>query len=532
MPVDPRYLAEIEGKNGCCLIPAPGTQTGLSKPGQPLKWHDRDWICAPLVGDTPLGYAALAGPHNKLRPTRDLLHVIDIMVGQAAVALQSQELCASIERAMDKRLAELAALLEIGSQINTRLNIEHVTQTALDWAIHTTCALSGTISLLEETSAVAAPNIEQNTWAAGHDLHRFVRCSVPEQHALRVIAHRGFSDERTVDRHLPWPTHGELAGQVVQTGETVVIDETACNRKDLDQRISPHSHLTIPIKRDNAIVGMIRLESAVPRGFTADHVALLKRAADQVAIAIKNAQLYDQTTRRITELESLHEISLEMASSLHLGVVLDSLVAHAQSLIDADHIELYLYDECQTRVTYQTGFSRQRPRELGSSPQGQEQIVQEVANTGQTQIVYTATNASGPDSADQKICLTASVPVAKSGCVLGVLSVAFQAPHSLVPDRLRVLHLLADQAAVPIENAQLYAETRRAIKSKDKSINSASHEFKVPITSIHGYTRLITLQESGPITERQKTYLDIIQKNVAQINTLVDDLIELSSTEP
>ena len=259
---------------------------------------------------------------------------------------------------LDKQLAELATLQEIGRQLNARLELGHVMQTTIEWAMHTTCAISGTISLLDQA--------------------------------------------KTQDR--------ERASGVVHTGEAVVINDVPCAPPDpgpdaaprptfrvgrgasgIEPTVTPCSYLVTPIKRQEKIVGLISLQSMVPDGFTAAHVSFLARMADLAAIAIENALLYEQMNRRIAELEALRK---------------------------------------------------------------------------------------------------------------------------------------ADQAAIAIKNAQFYAEMQHAQDAKHDFISAALHEFKTPMTSIQGYAKLIALQESGPLTEQQKVYLDIIQKNIRRINALVDNLID------
>jgi GAF domain-containing protein len=529
-----RYWIENKDQEHCRLVPTPDTRADLSEPGKPVRWHDRDWIYAPIAAGRLLGYAALACPRDKLRPTRDMLQVIDTMAGQAAMALHNAERCASADPLLDKRLAELTTLLEIGRQINAQLDIGQVVQITLDWAMHTTCAISGTISLLEETEAseTADTNLEQANAQVEPSEKQPVQRPNQGRQVLRVIAQQGYPSKIAKYWCIDWPIHSSLVEQVMQTGEAAGIDAVAHTRDDVCQTVGPLSYLAIPMKRDDTIVGVIGLESIMPKGFTADQIAVLSGMADQAAIAIGNARVYEQTTRRIAEFESLQTSSLDIVSSLQLEVVLDSIVTHSHSLAGADHVGLYLYDECREGLHEQTRFSSRGEEDHFLAPAIVDQIVQEVAHTGKTRVVHHNRGPSRPTSEASHITAIACIPIVRSVRMLGVLCVAFQERCTLTPDTLQVLHHLANQAAVAIDNAQLYAAVQHANNVKNEFVCAASQEFKVPMTSIQGYARLIALQESGPITEKQKTYLDIIQKNIRRMNTLVDDLIGLSNSEP
>jgi GAF domain-containing protein len=303
------------------------------------------------------------------------------------------------------------------------------------------------------------------------------------------------------------------------------------------QTADPRSHLIVPIKRHTQVMGVIGLESILPNGFTADNIDFLTHLAEHAAIAIENAQLYGQTKRRIAELESLQKISLGLTSSLQLEAVLDSIVLHSHRLIGADQVAIYLYDEQEEKLYYGTKLSDKGTETL-PIPIDSDQITTEVARRRKAIVIH---NAQGQHSLSDVVHplnnskqgeAIASIPVIKSNRILGILDVLFQSPHVFTRGELHTLNLLADQAAIAIENAQLYAGMQRARDAKNEFISAISRDLKVPMTLILGYTRLLAMKSSDPITEQQKAFLEIIQKNVRRLNELVDSLQDLSNTEP
>jgi two-component system phosphate regulon sensor histidine kinase PhoR len=66
---------------------------------------------------------------------------------------------------------------------------------------------------------------------------------------------------------------------------------------------------------------------------------------------------------------------------------------------------------------------------------------------------------------------------------------------------------------------------------KSEFISIVSHELKTPLTSIKGFVRLLTAQRDGPISEKQKHYLDIVQKQTESLTMLINDLLDLSRIE-
>ena len=84
----------------------------------------------------------------------------------------------------------------------------------------------------------------------------------------------------------------------------------------------------------------------------------------------------------------------------------------------------------------------------------------------------------------------------------------------------------------------LYAELdekaehlRRADEMKSRFLSNMSHEFRTPLHSIRGLTRLLLDREDGPITDEQEKQLVFIQKAAEGLTELVDDLLDLAKIE-
>ncbi len=66
---------------------------------------------------------------------------------------------------------------------------------------------------------------------------------------------------------------------------------------------------------------------------------------------------------------------------------------------------------------------------------------------------------------------------------------------------------------------------------KSDFISIVSHELKTPLTSIRGFVRLINAERVGPVTEKQRHYLDIVESQTESLTQLVNDLLDLSKIE-
>jgi PAS domain S-box-containing protein len=68
-------------------------------------------------------------------------------------------------------------------------------------------------------------------------------------------------------------------------------------------------------------------------------------------------------------------------------------------------------------------------------------------------------------------------------------------------------------------------------RAKSAFVSSVSHELRIPMTSIKGYTDLLLMESTGPLNEKQTEFLKIIQDNSGRLTTLVNDLLDISRLE-
>jgi signal transduction histidine kinase len=74
-------------------------------------------------------------------------------------------------------------------------------------------------------------------------------------------------------------------------------------------------------------------------------------------------------------------------------------------------------------------------------------------------------------------------------------------------------------------------EAVHANEAKSEFVSIVSHELKIPMTSIKGYTDLILSGMTGEVSEQQKEFLETIRNNVGRMSTLVSDLGDVSRIE-
>ncbi|NOH11860.1 MAG: HAMP domain-containing histidine kinase [Chloroflexi bacterium] len=74
-------------------------------------------------------------------------------------------------------------------------------------------------------------------------------------------------------------------------------------------------------------------------------------------------------------------------------------------------------------------------------------------------------------------------------------------------------------------------ELAAAHEEKAKFVSVVTHELRIPMTSIQGYTDLMRQEAVGPVTDQQKEFLGVIRNNVERMSALVGDLSDISKLE-
>jgi len=176
-----------------------------------------------------------------------------------------------------------------------------------------------------------------------------------------------------------------------------------------------------------------------------------------------------------------------------------------------------------------------------------EGIIGQVVSTGYpslTQNLGTSeTTAPGLEggyhAAPMKLASLLILPLRTRREMLGALVIAANDPDRAMNDeKLPLAEILAERAALAIENAKLYTEqvdARRKVEDlsrlKDEFLSIASHELRTPVTSIKGYTQLAkTLIRENDLSTSEE-YLDIALDQIDRMSRLILELLDVSRIE-
>lgn len=404
----------------------------------------------------------------------------------------------------------LAALYEVSSRLGTSLDLTEVLNQVMDSIIQLTGAERGYLMLVNEETA-----------------------------ELQTAAARNF-DQRTLDGETRQISRTVIE-RAIATGQGILT-----NNAQEDDRFSGQqsvvgfqlrSIMCTPLKARGRTLGAVYVDNRLFTGvFKEPDLELLATFANQAAIAIENARLFTRTDqaleRRVQELSLFQRIDQELNKSLDLNLVLNLVLDWAIRLVEADGGSIGLMvepqEEDQERVL--------RLQVSSSSHEQKEQliplthpVVAKVLAERRSVLTRYATPESSIDGSPAAVQL--AVPIWRDGVVTGIITLEGQHVTSINEEDISVTERLADRAAVAIKNASLYEAIHMANQAKSEFISLVTHELRRPMTVIKGYTSLMTTGMVGPLTDQQKQFLEIMQRNLERMSVLISDLSDINRIE-
>jgi len=217
--------------------------------------------------------------------------------------------------------------------------------------------------------------------------------------------------------------------------------------------------VSVPIMAKKEVVGVINVQHKRPRRYQPDEIALLSTIANQVGGAIENARLYDQMQRKALQVETLSQVSETVASNRLIKDVLELLVTMTAQMMNSKICSIMLLDEAsgELRIAATQSLSEQYRRKPNLKV-GQSIIGRAVKDRRPIIVLDVSTERDYmfPDMAKKEgLCSLLSVPMMVRDKALGVINSYTSTPHVFTSEEVKLLQVIANQAAIAIEHTTL-----------------------------------------------------------------------------
>lgn len=281
-----------------------------------------------------------------------------------------------------------------------------------------------------------------------------------------------------------------LAGWVLEHAEPALILNTQRDERWLSRRHNSHieekakSALSVPLIARGEVVGVLTLSHPVPLFFTQEHLELMQAIADQAAIAVLNARLYESSQRQTRVMAALAESAAAISSSLRLEEVLRKIVANIQQALNVQAVSLALLDEASDTLTFQASTI---PEVIGTSIPARHEQIRAVLTDGKGLIVSKAQKARLSTEITgglQDVRALACAPIRAADQIIGLVQAINPLQGDFENDALTVLTGIGNLAGSAIQHAQLFEELQAAHKRYRDLFNNSTDA--ILITSLQG----------------------------------------------
>lgn len=279
--------------------------------------------------------------------------------------------------------------------------------------------------------------------------------------------------------------------------------------------------------------------------------------------------------RHIERIAVLREIDQAIVSNFDMRVSLNFLLSRAVKLLEADAAAILLVNPAAGLLQFEAGIGFRSPIPRNTSVKLEESYAGKAAQ--ERRVVQISNLAHDPNHRFGQGFLKGEdfigyygVPLIVKGKVLGVMEVFNRSLTQRDAEWFELLNALAGQAAIAIENAQLFSELQkellerklieeelrrsyldlekrieertadiqrvnfelqRALRVKDEFLANMSHELRTPLNAVIGLSDSLSEQIAGPLNEKQQKYLTTIRESGQHLLELINDILDLAKIE-
>ncbi len=406
--------------------------------------------------------------------------------------------------------ARLAAIYEVSARLGSIFDLTKLFNLVMDATIELTQAERGFVMLLNEQTG-----------------------------KLDVVGARNF-DKRTISAQNSTEISTSIVERAITTAEPILTSNAQEDHRFADVQsvvgYQLRSIMCVPLRVRGRVIGAAYVDNRFMSGvFGQDDLDLLVTFANQAAVSIDNARLFNQTdqalSRRVEELTVFQQIDRQLNRSLDLDRVLGLALDWAVNLTQAENGAIGLVgDSAETPDSTPHKSINMLARKGDQADaehtiQSNHPILDQVLRGGDV-----ARSRHESALADKTVTQLA-VPIRNQGETIGLILLDSPLENAFPREDIDFVGRLADRAAVAIKNARLYEALRHAKQQQNDFLAVVTHELRSPMTTIMGYTDLVRSGAAGALNPQQVELLETVMGNVKQMRLLVSDLADINRLE-
>jgi len=234
----------------------------------------------------------------------------------------------------------------------------------------------------------------------------------------------------------------------------------------------------------------------------------------------KKKQAERAAHQRIRDLELLRSASLALTEKLDLPSVLNVLLNAILDLSpETVNTHVFLYDE--SKLTFAAAADQHGPLDHPFAVPRPDGLTATVARQGEiifVQDLHTDPQFGSPEWNGS----TLGLPLKVREDVVGVMTVTFAEPHPLAEHEMQILHLLADHAALAIQNAALYGDLELNNRNLERAVEAAASETRQTLEHLqtifrHSPNAILMMAPDGTMRTANPAFMELFNTTPEEI---------------
>ncbi len=263
-----------------------------------------------------------------------------------------------------------------------------------------------------------------------------------------------------------------LAGWVVRNRKAVLVPNTSLDERwlrrsdDASDQSGAKSALCVPLLSRERLVGVLTLVHSLPNAFGPDHLELAKAIADQASIAVLNARLYTESSRRARVMTALADGAAAFSGSLDVREVWQRVVNQVIQALQVETAAIGLVDGPEQSIIFRAAGGQHAGNIIERRVTGGQGLAGRVIREGRGIIIADTSRDKRYTEADRfagiEARAVALAPIQAQGKMIGVLEAINPVARAFDSDALTVMTGIGGLAGATIRNAQLFEQLQNA----------------------------------------------------------------------
>jgi signal transduction histidine kinase len=355
-----------------------------------------------------------------------------------------------------------------------------------------------------------------------------------------------------------FPMHmiGDL--DALRRGEAQRIDTGALPpspQRELLLAAGVRHYMAVPMIAGGELIGALSF-GGEQASFPQEQVTMVQEVATQLAVAIGQARLFEQSkrsaealARQAERLRIVHEIDRSLIGEVDLQALAAAVLQPLRELLGVPRVVVNVFDLAAGEVEWLAAAGRRRMH-VGPGVRYPLSYMGELEalKRGEPQVIDTHALPPGPATEAllaSGVRVYMAVPMIAGGELIGALSFGGELPE-FPPEQVTIAKEVATQLAIAITQARLFERVRRhaeeleqrvkertaALEAANKELESfsysVSHDLRAPLRAVDGYAQMLVEDYGERLDDEGRRLLGVVRASAEQMGRLIDDLLKFS----